>query len=382
MQICSKLSFFHLGVLFSLFALSGCIAPSEMSPTVLSSQVPSNQGGDTVQIDPAQHPTGAIIPLELDNTVRVVKWQPDNKRLVGGDFNRPRFFGRFQSTGELDLDFQRNMGEGPNNSIYAIELQADGKILVGGDFTGFSGFDTKNIVRLNPDGTLDESFIYYFDNNEKKTRSGFDGRVSSIKLQTDGKILVGGSFSSYDNYPAHYFARINSDGSLDKAFKNPAEPVPTPEPTLSPAPTPEPTLSPVPTPAPTPSPAPTPVPTPAPTPSPVPTPAPTPSPAPTPVPTPAPTPSPTPVPTPAPTPEPTLSPVPTPAPTPSPAPTPAPTPSPAPTPAPTPSPTPVPTPAPTPSPAPTPVPTPAPTPSPTPKPTKSPKADKNDNKDD
>ena len=49
-------------------------------------------------------------------------------------------------------------GSGPNNSVNALAVQADGKILVVGQFTLWNGFPTGRIVRLNPDGSLDNSF--------------------------------------------------------------------------------------------------------------------------------------------------------------------------------------------------------------------------------
>jgi uncharacterized delta-60 repeat protein len=106
---------------------------------------------------------------------------------------------------------------GANGDIYAMALQADGKILVAGAFTilggGGSGTATRNFIgRLNADGTLDSSF-----------NPGANGTIYAMAVQTDGKIVVGGSFSMLGGggtgtTARSFIARLNSDGSLDTSF--------------------------------------------------------------------------------------------------------------------------------------------------------------------
>ena len=75
----------------------------------------------------------------------------------------------------------------PNLDVYAIALQADGKILIGGAFTSINGggqFARNYIGRLNSDGTVDAGF-----------NPNASNRVSAIAVQPDGKIVVGGAFS-------------------------------------------------------------------------------------------------------------------------------------------------------------------------------------------
>ena len=72
-----------------------------------------------------------------------------------------------------------------------VVVQPDGKILIGGDFTtlspnGGAAVTRNRIARLNPDGTLDTTFNP--DANET---------VYAIALQADGKILVGGFFTTH-----------------------------------------------------------------------------------------------------------------------------------------------------------------------------------------
>jgi uncharacterized delta-60 repeat protein len=99
----------------------------------------------------------------------------------------------------------------PNDHVSALAVQADGKILVGGSFTTIGGQPRDRIARLNPDGTLDTAF-----------NPGANGSVGALAVQADGKIVVGGSFSELGGQPRGNIGRLNPDGTLDAAF-NPGE---------------------------------------------------------------------------------------------------------------------------------------------------------------
>src|SRR6218665_100886 len=138
--------------------------------------------------------------------------QSDGKIIIGGEFNsfnsasRNRV-ARLNVDGSLDLAF--NPSNGFNQATRATSIQPDGKILVGGDFTVFNGVSVNKIVRLNDDGTLDNTF---------NSGTGFIGNVQSIVIQTDGKILVGGNFSSYNGSSVNGIVRLNTDGTIDGSF--------------------------------------------------------------------------------------------------------------------------------------------------------------------
>jgi uncharacterized delta-60 repeat protein len=97
---------------------------------------------------------------------------------------------------------------GANPVINAIAEQYDGKILVGGSFSTVNGAVSANLARLNPDGTLDASFV-------PPTPSG---AVNSIALRPDGRILIGGAFTQLAGQPRRGLARLNLDGTLDPTF--------------------------------------------------------------------------------------------------------------------------------------------------------------------
>ena len=163
-------------------------------------------------VDPTFNPgTGAA------GDVRVVKLQPDGKVLLGGDllgFNGMVLghFVRLNADGSLDTAFNLNTGTGANfaSSVNAIEIQPDGKILIGGSFVTFNGTAARGIVRLNSDGTRDNTFV--------TQASPGSAAINAIACQPDGKILIGGAFTTWDNVGRNRIARLNTDSSLDLSF--------------------------------------------------------------------------------------------------------------------------------------------------------------------
>lgn len=123
----------------------------------------------------------------------------------------------FAQPGSNDPTF--NIGSGFEGAefyvgVNALVHQADGKILVGGSFSTFAGTARSGIARLNADGTLDTSF----DPGTGCTGGVFFGYVSVIALQPDGRVLIGGDFSAVNGVPRNFIARLNADGSVDPTF--------------------------------------------------------------------------------------------------------------------------------------------------------------------
>ena len=97
-------------------------------------------------------------------------------------------------------------------------IDADGKIIIGGDFTAVDGFSRTCVARLNADGTLDQTFTpsgftpYGFN-------SGTPFPIRGIAIQSDGKIVIGSRFlggtSCINQVP---LVRLNFDGSLDNSY--------------------------------------------------------------------------------------------------------------------------------------------------------------------
>jgi uncharacterized delta-60 repeat protein len=140
--------------------------------------------------------------------------QADGKIVVGGSFTtlggQPRnYLGRLNADGTLDNEFNPGAGWG----VYSLAVQVDGKILVAGYFATIAGQGRTNIARLNADGSLDSTFNPAPGRNDEHAPS-----VSTLALQTDGKILVGGHFTTLGGQPRTNIARLNADGTVDSSF--------------------------------------------------------------------------------------------------------------------------------------------------------------------
>jgi uncharacterized delta-60 repeat protein len=96
--------------------------------------------------------------------------------------------------------------------IRCAAVQADGKILIGGDFTTLGGMQQCYLARINADGSLEAGFNTEFNTTWPYTR------IECIVVQNDVKIVVGGSFASVGGEPRSCLARLNADGSLDPGF--------------------------------------------------------------------------------------------------------------------------------------------------------------------
>lgn len=158
--------------------------------------------------------------------VQALAVQPDGKVIAGGQSYFDDFNGtavpalcRINTDGSLDTAFLSALGTGPYTGttigeINAITLQPDGKILIGGDFISVNGTSRVGIARLNANGSLDTGFL--------SGGGGVGGQVlryvSTISLQSDGKILIAGGFANYLGTARAGVARLNTDGTLDTSF--------------------------------------------------------------------------------------------------------------------------------------------------------------------
>lgn len=115
-------------------------------------------------------------------------------RSSGGVFARSAGYVRAARVEEL----------GFNDTVYAIAVQGDGKIVCGGEFTSYRGSTVNYIARLNVDGTLDTTF---------NTGVGFNNAVLALGIQSDGKIVCGGVFTTFVGVSSVGFAVLNTDGS-------------------------------------------------------------------------------------------------------------------------------------------------------------------------
>jgi len=201
-----------------------------------------------------------------------IKIQSDGKILVGGGVFA---VARFNTDGSLDTSFGNDgivstqVGSG-YSSAWGIALQSDGKIVLIGDYEISANNSGIALVRYNSDGNLDNSFgsngvvtlditigydyansiaiqssdqkiviggtannnfvlVVRFNSNGSldntfgtngvvTTQVGTTSGANSMKLQTDGKIIVTGGMMDSQGYTQFLTIRYNSDGSLDNAF--------------------------------------------------------------------------------------------------------------------------------------------------------------------
>ncbi|MCU0440358.1 MAG: putative Ig domain-containing protein [Raineya sp.] len=190
-------------------------------------------GGSMSQINNIR-PINAFARLNLDGTIdnsfktntgihhsgspSIIIPQDNNKILVAGIFSSYddvpcSYITRLNMDGTVDNTF--NISGGTNNGgITTVAIQLDGKILIGGTFTRFNGNNGHNrILRVNSDGSLDNTF---------NPGTAFSNDVHYIKVQPDGKILVGGSFLNFQGNYNPFIIRLNPDGSKDNTFNPPS----------------------------------------------------------------------------------------------------------------------------------------------------------------
>ncbi|MCC3160777.1 T9SS type A sorting domain-containing protein [Hymenobacter sp. 15J16-1T3B] len=168
----------------------------------------------------SQQGTGPDYPL-----VQALALQADGKILVGGS-NAVYYSGtyapgltRINADGSVDASFNAgNAGFDPyifgNPSIRCLAVQPDGKILVGGSMVNYNGQAIGGLVRLNTDGTLDPSFSA---GTGIQVAAGV-GVVETILVQADGHIVIGGTFSSYNGTAVNNMVRLTASGALDTSF--------------------------------------------------------------------------------------------------------------------------------------------------------------------
>jgi uncharacterized delta-60 repeat protein len=146
----------------------------------------------------------------IDSWGRFILVQPNSQILLTGWFtsyngqSHNRMV-RLNSDGTIDSSFNTFFGD--KTAIYTAALLSDGKYVVAGHSKNEEGLFHREMERLNPDGSVDQSFPA--TTNEK---------TESLFVQPDGKIVVGGYFWLANDQPRSHLARFNPDGTLDNDF--------------------------------------------------------------------------------------------------------------------------------------------------------------------
>lgn len=151
--------------------------------------------------------------------VQALALQPDGKILAGGSVGSAFALVRFNTDGSLDTSFD---GDGivttsmfSSGALSAISVQADGKIVAGSDVLNNVNEDFFAVVRYNANGSLDTSF-----GNSGVTTANF-GLVDffgDLTIQPDGKIIGVGLGNASSSNPTVAMIRLNQNGTFDNSF--------------------------------------------------------------------------------------------------------------------------------------------------------------------
>jgi uncharacterized delta-60 repeat protein len=192
------------------------IAIANDGKVIIGGQFASYQGNNSrriARLNPdGSYDSSFVVGNGFNGTVWTVAIQNDGKVIVGGEFNNYNSpnrskIARLNADGSLDTTFDP-LG-GANNAVRSVAIQSDGKIVVVGEFTTFNSQSYPRIVRLNPDGSIDTSFV---------VGSGLGNSAWDVGIQNDGKIIVGGILTSYQGFTSNKIVRINTNGSYDGSF--------------------------------------------------------------------------------------------------------------------------------------------------------------------
>jgi uncharacterized delta-60 repeat protein len=169
-------------------------------------------------------PGFSVVPGQLDGAVNGMAIQPDGRIVIGGWFQQVagvprRGVARLNQDGTLDPNFNPGtaLDYGGNAGwLNLVKLQTNGQILVAGIFTKFNGTNQNYLARLNPDGSPDASFN---DGTGPLGAGNVVGDIRGMELLSDGRIIVGGGFNSYNGITRNGLARLSTNGTVDSTYQ-------------------------------------------------------------------------------------------------------------------------------------------------------------------
>jgi uncharacterized delta-60 repeat protein len=235
-----------------------CILVSLLSVPALSRSVAA--GTSHTALEAGITPAGSTTFFTSLGKVNTMVPLSDGRMLIGGSFvsidgqAAPHSLAIIKSDGSLDATFQVD----PSlqvQEVYAAALQSNGQIVIAGWFTKSSVPISHFLLRLNPNGSLDDTFDTWdinsqvmavlvdeekiviggnftqptphiarlnLDGTADSTFSGIgtgpDGAVNSLTQQSSGKYIIAGEFGSFNGASQVGLARLNANGALDSSF--------------------------------------------------------------------------------------------------------------------------------------------------------------------
>jgi uncharacterized delta-60 repeat protein len=168
-------------------------ANGALDPSLVLSGPYANRPAEEVQV----LPNGQILAL----------FNPNNWVNGGYIFQPGTQVARLQSSGAADASLQQ--GSGANNFVLSIWAQSNGDVLLAGTFGSFSGQRRDGVALLQSTGALSAGLA---------PRLQFQGLVTSVARQSDGKLWITGDFNSIDGQRTDGLARLLPDGQYDSSF--------------------------------------------------------------------------------------------------------------------------------------------------------------------
>ena len=175
-------------------------------------------------------PNFAVQPGTFDGMVSDLAIQPDGRLVVGGWFQQVsgvsrRGVARLNQDGTVDPTFDPGSGLDYSGGSFGsgwlnqLKLQADGKLLIAGIFNKVNGTNRNYVARLNANGSLDTGF----DDGSGPVAGNVIGDVRGLGVLADGRVIVGGGFTSLNGTACNGLARLNTNGTVDTTYQ-PASP--------------------------------------------------------------------------------------------------------------------------------------------------------------
>lgn len=148
----------------------------------------------------------------VNHVVRTILLQGQKALMAGGGFTQasgePRNrLARLFLDGTLDPEF--HPGHGAKYDVFDLALDSNDAMYIAGEFNTFDHAPVPFLARMDANGSLDRTFVQ---------TNGPNGFVTSLALQPDSKLVIGGHFRRVGGVSRNHLARLNVDGTLDQTF--------------------------------------------------------------------------------------------------------------------------------------------------------------------
>ena len=157
------------------------------------------------------HPDGTVdntFTPNVDFFVRSIVLLENGEMILGGS-NSTNIITKLHADGSKDLSFNAGIFTSGNNepSIQTMTQQADGKVLIGGAFSTYSGVAKNSIVRINSDGSIDDTFSATFPN------------AAILTFIPDGtRVIVGGLFTQVNGITSERMVVLDNTGGIYASY--------------------------------------------------------------------------------------------------------------------------------------------------------------------